>query len=384
MISANGVYTDYEHSEVVDGEGPLVTFTNKEWEGRLEAIHEALGPISTGAIGLQFDNRDFEAVGEEADYLLPSETDSFAAYIFEEVALSESFKLQGAARVDWTSIKGEIEALGPFDLDFTPVSFSLGAVFRPAMGDTSFFANASWTERAPAVTELFAQGPHEATATFEFGDPNIGIESAFSIEGGIRHQDGNDNRATLSAYTTNFSNFIFGLLTGNSYDEEGTFFPDDSGEFRELLYSQQDADFWGVEGQIHWHLFSGMNGRFGVDAQADYVRAEFDDGTNVPRIPPFRIGGGLFFENDRLELKISALYNAEQDKVAVNETATDSFTTLDASATIHLFEGPAGDVDLVLSGTNLTDSVGRNHVSFTKDHVLLPGRTFRAVLHFAR
>ena len=57
------------------------------------------------------------------------------------------------------------------------------------MGDTSFFVNASWTERAPAVTELFAQGPHEATGTFEFGDPTLDIEKAFSIEGGIRHID---------------------------------------------------------------------------------------------------------------------------------------------------------------------------------------------------
>ncbi len=383
-ISANGVYTDYTHSEVVDGEGPLVTFNNKEWEGRIEATHEGFGPISIGAIGLQYDNRDFEAVGEEADYLLPTKTDSIAAYIFEELAISDSFKLQGAARVEWTNVTGEIAAQGPFDLDFTPVSFSLGAVFRPMMGDTSFFVNASRTERAPAVTELFAQGPHEATGTFEFGDPNLGIESAFSIEGGIKHQDMNDNRASFTAYNTNFNGFISGLLTGNSYNEEGNFFPDDSGDFRELLYTRQDANFWGLEGQVHWHVFSSMNGRFGVDVQADYVRATFDGGGNVPRIPPFRIGGGIFFENNRLELKIGALYHAKQDEVSVNETPTDSFTTLDTSATIHLFEGPAGDVDLVLSGTNLTDSVGRNHISFTKDHVLLPGRTFRAMLHFAR
>ena len=383
-ISANGVYTDYEHSEVVDGEGPLVTFKNNEWEGRLEIIHEAFGPITTGALGFQFDNRDFEAVGEEADYLLPSKTDSFATYLFEELTISDSFKLQGSARVDWTSIKGETEALGAFDLDYTPVSFALGALFRPGMGDTSFFVNVSRTERAPAVTELFAQGPHEATATFEFGDPNLDIESAFSIEGGIRHQDANDNRATFSVYSTNYSHFIYGLLTGNSYDEEGSFFPDDSGEFRELLYSQQDADFWGIEAQAHWHVFEGFGGRFGVDAQADYVRAEFEDGTNVPRIPPFRIGGGIFFENQMLELKVGALYHDKQDKVGLNDTPTDSYTTVDASATIHLFEGPGGDVDLVLSGTNLTDSVGRNAVSFTKDFVVLPGRTFRAVLHFAR
>jgi iron complex outermembrane receptor protein len=274
--------------------------------------------------------------------------------------------------------------LGPFDLDFTPASFSLGAVFRPNMGDTTFFANLSRTERAPHVTELFAQGPHEATGTFEIGDPSLGIERALSVEGGIKHQDISDNTASFSIYNTNFDGFIYGHLTGNSYDVDGTFFPDDSGEFKELLYSQQDANFWGLEGQIHWHVFEGMNGRFGVDAQADYVRATFDAGGNVPRIPPFRIGGGFFFENQRLELKIGALYHAEQDKLAQNETPTDSYTTLDASATIHLFEGPGGDVDLVLSGTNLTDSVGRNHVSFTKDFVELPGRTFRLMLHFAR
>ena len=151
-----------------------------------------------------------------------------------------------------------------------------------------------------------------------------------------------------------------------------------------MVYSQQDAHYWGLEGQIHWHVFEGMNGRLGVDAQADYVRAEFDDGTNVPRIPPFRIGGGFFYETQRLELKIGALFHGKQDKVAQNETPTDSYTTLDASATIHLYEGPGGDVDLVLTGSNLTDSVGRNHISFTKDFVQLPGRTFRLMLHFAR
>ena len=50
------------------------------------------------------------------------------------LALSESFALQGAARVEWTNVKGETDAQGPFDLDFTPASFSGGAVFRPMHG----------------------------------------------------------------------------------------------------------------------------------------------------------------------------------------------------------------------------------------------------------
>ena len=383
-ISAQGVYTDYTHDEVVDGEGVLATFNNNEWEGRLEIVHDPFGPITNGAIGFQYGKRDFEALGEASEYLLPTTTDTFAAYIFEEVGLSQSFTLQGAARIEWANVTGEIGTLGPFDLDFTPVSFAAGAVYRPMMGDTAFFANLSWTQRAPHVTELFAQGPHEATRTFEIGDPSLGIERAFSIEGGVRHQDTNDNRASLSAYSTKYSGFIYGFLTGNTRDEDGTFHPDDTGEFDELFYVQQDADFWGLEGLLHWHVFDAMGGRFGVDLQADYVRATFDDGGNVPRIPPLRAGGGIFFESNLLELKISALHSFEQDKIGQNETPTDGFTMLEASATIHLFEGPGGDIDLVLSGTNLLDSVARNHVSFSKDYVLQPGRTFRLMLHFLR
>jgi iron complex outermembrane receptor protein len=383
-IEAQGVYTDYTHSEIVDGEGVLSTFNNKEWEARIEAIHESIGPLTMGAIGVQFGNREYEALGEAVEYLLPTETDGFAAYAFEELALSGSFRLQGAARAEWTKAAGKTDALEPFDLDFTPVSFSLGAVFTPAIANTSFFANASWTQRAPHVTELFAQGPHEATGTFEIGDPSLDIERAFSIEGGIKHEAPNENRASFSIYHTKFEGFIYGLLTGNSYDDEENFFPDESGEFRELLYAQQDATFWGLEGMIHWHLLEGMGGRFGIDAQADYVRAEFDDDTNVPRIPPFRIGGGIFYEGDVFEAHLSALYNAAQEEVGVNEMPTGSFITVDASATIHLARGAAGEVNLVLSVSNLTDSVGHNHVSFTKDFVQLPGRTFRLMLHLAR
>jgi iron complex outermembrane receptor protein len=286
--------------------------------------------------------------------------------------------------MEWTNVTGATNAAGSVELNFKPWSFSLGAVFTPGMGNTSLFANVSRTERAPHVTELFAQGPHEATGTYEFGDPALGIERAFSVEGGIKHEDVTENRASFSIYHTKFESFIYGRLTGATYGEDGTFFPDESGEFRELLYAQQDATFWGLEGLVHWHVFEGMGGRFGVDAQADYVRATFDGGGNVPRIPPFRIGGGFFYETDAFEAQASVLYHAEQDKVGANETPTASFTTVDASATIHLFRGAMGEVNLVLSGTNLTDSVGRNHVSFTKDYVLLPGRTFRLMLHVAR
>ena len=70
--------------------------------------------------------------------------------------------------------------------------------------------------------------------------------------------------------------------------------------------------------------------------------------------------------------------------IAAHETTTPGFTTVDASAVFHVYQGPEGDVDIALTGTNLTDSVQRNAVSFTKDFVLQPGRAFRLMLHFMR
>jgi iron complex outermembrane recepter protein len=382
-LSAQGGYTDYGHDEVSDAEGVLAHFSNKEWETRIEALHQPFGPVTTGAIGIQLGNRDFAVTGHEADFLHPTTTDSFAAYIFEDIALSERFSLQGAARVEWTSVTGDTDALGFFDRKFTPVSYALGAVFKLAQ-DTSLFANVSSTARAPNPVELFAQGPHEASHTFETGDPNLTLEKGVSIEGGIKHQAQDGSTASFSIYRTKFDGFINGFLTGNTCDEEGICGPSGAGEFDELFYLQNDAEFWGLEAEAHWHLFNIGGGRGGIDLQADYVRATLDNLGNVPRIPPLRFGGGLFYETADVELSFNVLHAAEQDKVAAHETPTEGYTTVGASAIFHLYRGDAGDVDLALIGSNLTDSVQRNHVSFNKGFVLQPGRTFRLMLHIVR
>ena len=385
IVRINGQfgYTDYFHNEVEDGTGVVAHFTNREAEGRIEALHRGFGPITTGAIGIQFDNRDFAVSGLEADYLHPTTTDSFAAYIFEEFALTPQFSIQGAARVEWTNVTGDTDALGVFDRKFTPLSYAAGAVYKPVQ-NTSFFLNLSRTTRNPNAVELYAQGPHDSSATFEFGNPFLGTEKAFSIEGGVKHESLTGDTASFTIYRTKFDGFIDGFLTGNTRDDDGTFHPDDTGEFRELFYLQRDATFWGVEGQIHWHLFNIGNGRGGIDLQADYVRATLAGGSNVPRIPPLRWGGGLFFESTSMEFTAGFLRTASQDELGPQETFTPGYTMLNASAIFHLYEGEQGDVDLALIGTNLTDEVATNHISFSKDFMRLPGRTFRLVLHYTR
>jgi iron complex outermembrane receptor protein len=212
----------------------------------------------------------------------------------------------------------------------------------------------------------------------------LGLEKAFSIEGGIKYQADDGSTASLSVYRTKFTGFIDGFLTGNTRDADGTFHPDDTGEFKELFYRQNDATFWGFEAQAHWHIFDIGEGRFGIDAQGDYVRATLKNLGNVPRIPPLRYGGGLFYESTLMGLKVGVMRVDKQNKIEAHETTTDGYTSLDASAIFHVYRDGGGDVDVALIATNLTDEVERNHISFVKDFVLQPGRTFRLVLHYMR
>jgi hypothetical protein len=63
----------------------------------------------------------------------------------------------------------------------------------------------------------------------------------------------------------------------------------------------------------------------------------------------------------------------DQDNLAPNETPTEAYTVLNASFSYRFFTG-AQVYDVILRGRNLTDEEVRDHTSFVKDIVPLPGR----------
>ena len=119
-----------------------------------------------------------------------------------------------------------------------------------------------------------------------------------------------------------------------------------------------------------------------VDALADYVNARLLDGLGpVPRIPPYRVLGGVTVSQDRGSARLEAEYSGKQDKVSNFETPTDSYTLVNASISYKPFVAHPG-VDLVLSGNNLFDVDARRHSSFLKDFAPLPGRDIRLSVRF--
>ena len=112
------------------------------------------------------------------------------------------------------------------------------------------------------------------------------------------------------------------------------------------------------------------------------MRATFTDGTNVPRIPPQRIGGGVYFRNAEWFARVNLLHAFAQNDIAViGETPTAGYNLLKAelSYTQVLKNHPSGIKQLTVGvvGNNLLNEDIRNHVSYTKDEVLMPGASVR-------
>lgn len=363
-------YTDYRHDEIAGGILGQ-RFDNNEFEARLELLHYEVAGFS-GALGLDTRYREFEAGGEAAEFLAPTRTESTAVYLFEERALAEWLHAELGSRVERTSLRGAPDPVGTRrrSLEFTPLSGSLGLVVH---------ANEEWTmglrgavsQRAPGQAELFARGPHEATGTFEIGDPALDEETAYTGELRVGHV-ADRGRLDIASFVTHYEDYIYGRRTG------GVVLPDLLDEVR---YESHDALFYGGEVSAELDLFECGEFQFAADAQFDWVKARFtrpvSGDRDVPRITPIRWGGGLSIESSQTRARVHFLRTEQQSRIAAGESETDGFTLLNVGISQTLVLGDALEVDVLLQASNLLDVSARNHVSFNKAQVRQPGRSFR-------
>lgn len=386
--------SDYAHNEVVREDGANFVgsrFTNEEQEGRVELQHvpvrmAGLGELS-GAAGVQWGHRDMRGQSFEGDSLLePAETDTIAAFMFEELRVSSKLRLQAAGRIEHVEVSGtgikaplsESPILASEDRDFNPFGTSLGALYE-LHGGVIARLTGQYVERAPDAAELFSKGVHEATGTFEIGNPDLDIESARTVEFGLMRNHGRF-RFDASAYYTRFNDFIYKQLTGVTCGETLESCGDED-ELDQLVFAQRDAAFYGAELAAQYDVARIWRGQWGVDGQYDFVRAQFHGGENVPRIPPHRIGAGVFYRDGNWFARLGMLHAFDQDKIGLNETDTEGYTLVSAeiryTTKLETTSSAMTEMTIGLKGENLADDEVRNHASFKKDEVLQPGASVR-------
>ncbi|MDC7785910.1 TonB-dependent receptor [Rhodoplanes sp. TEM] len=390
--------TNYKHDEIGLGEDGVdavrATFVNRQQEARAELAHvpvvTGLG-LLTGVIGADTGHRDIDSAGEAGGLIGPSTTNRAAAYALEQLRFAPTWSVVAAGRIEYVKVDGTATTfsalLPPADItsadtsrDFLPVSVS-AALVKDLPWDVTASLTLEHKERAPGPLELYAKGAHDATGTFEIGDANLKKEKMNAVELGFKKQTGMW-RFEANAYWRYFDGYIFRQFTGNRCGEEFDTCGDPDGEFLQVTYTQLDADFRGVELYSQVDVAQLFGGIVTVEGQYDYLRATFTDGTNVPRIPPMRLGGGLSWRDANWLARVNFIHAFAQDDPGENETATPGYNQLKAelSYTGKILDprSPFTGFTVGAVGDNLLNDDIRNSVSFRKDEVLLPGRSFRA------
>ncbi|WP_337843074.1 TonB-dependent receptor [Rheinheimera sp.] len=403
-------YTDYQHAEI-EGDTVGTTFKNQSEEARFELLHREWLNWK-GGLSLHYKHSDFEAVGEEA-FTPPSESQSLALGWIEERHFG-AVLLQLGARVEQVKISASDVLLPPlsahshegddhgyggnairvFDAEhkFEPSSLSAGLVWDFTDG-YNLGVSLSHSERAPSAAELLSFGPHIGTQSYEVGalfirnpdaegeaafvlNPNpIEVETANNLDLTLRKISG-DFGFVLNAFYNQVDNYYYqantGLFaeSGHSHEHEGEEHEEHNDELPVYLFQPADALLHGFEAQLVWKLAP----QWTWTNQADYIRARLKEGGDLPRTPPLRFSTELAYQGQWFSSDVRLTHYGKQDKLEALETASASYTVLDANLNYY-FDWAGQDMAFYVKGSNLTDREARVHSSFLKDLAPLPGRS---------
>lgn len=378
-------HDDHDHDEEHDHEP--TQFDVETYQARVELRTEPLAGWE-GALGVQYDREDFVAAGEEA-FVPPNETDSMALFLLQEQRFG-SVNLSFGARIEQTEVTADLhghedsdhdhghddhseheghddhDADFDFDRDrrkFTNWSASLGAVWQMSDLWQSSISLAR-SQRAPSATELFSNGPHLATFSFEVGNPDLDRETTLSWDLGLhRHSEFFD--FDLDLFYKQVDDFIYLGETGQEVDG-----------FALRVATQEDAELYGLETQATWKFHETALGDFDLRVAYDMVRGELDGGGNLPRISPQRLTSGLDWYRGPWRAGLDWQRVFRQDEVAEFETETPGYNLINARLA-YAFNLGTVPMEAYVSGQNLGDNEARVHTSFLRDFSPLPGRNFR-------
>lgn len=354
-------YADYKHLEL-EGDVQGTSFTNIGWEGRFELIQKRVGGIH-GSMGIQLRDREFSAIGEEA-FVPPNDTFQWGIFAVEEIEV-EPVTFEFGARYDHQST--ESKTLG-VKREFDNLSFSAGAAIHPTEYDL-IGISLSRSERSPTPEELFSFGPHLATNAFEVGNLDLGTEQAISAELTVKRNLGAFS-GSVNIYHTWYKDFIYEHETGLEMDGLNL-----------LEFRAKDANFYGAEIELAYTLIEQKDYSILINASADFVHARFTDDSIIPRIPAASARLGVEYQSEYYDIGGDIGFTASKNKTAAGILPTEDYTTIDLSATWRPF-GTDKDLAVRVQALNVTNAERRQHTSFLKDLVPMPGRNFRLTLNY--
>jgi iron complex outermembrane receptor protein len=374
-------HNDHDDHDDHDDHGEGTLFTNESTEFGL--ILDIGSNNAIEKLSLNIAQEEFSITGHEA-FLKPTESDEITLGYFT----SNDFEL---AHVDFGVRYDRIEResdSGSFKADLGSISATAS---RELYKDLGVSLGISSVLKAPSAMELFVDGPHLVTQRYEVGDATLEPEKATNIDLAFNTAVAGFD-ANMNLYRNNISNYIY--LHDTETKKEDLIVSE---------YHQHDAVFKGYELELSRSLAL-ENGSLEVSLGRDYVDAQFDQGGYIPRSVPTRnILNFSYNGNNGLDWALSIKDIQKQSKVASEEeeeehhdeeeeehehdehgeTPTDGYQWVDFSLSQEIKMSESEAITVSFFAKNLLNKVARNHSSFVKDEVPLPGRNMGIKVNYS-
>ena len=367
--------TDYRHREV-EGAGTVgTTFSTRGEDARVEAVHRALevgGGSVEGTLGLQAEDSDFRALGEEA-FVPTTRTRKAALFLLERWSRPRVGSISAGLRAERVQVDSAGDANpasaqfgAPRERRFGPRSASLGGT-ADLSPDWQLTTNASYTERAPTSYELYANGVHAATAAFERGNPDQRLERGRNLDVGIGWRHG-AHHLKAGVFAGRFANYIVLAGTGDTVEDNAELLP-------VYIFRGVPARLHGLELEGGWRVLQSSR-TVDLDARLDLVRgSRSDTGEPLPRLAPLRAAVGVTVTQGAWSGRVEVQHASAQERVPSTDTATPGWTLLNLSTSYRIARGER-EALLFARLTNVTDRLAYSASAIGSVRALspLPGR----------
>lgn len=349
-LRAHASYTDYKHDEIEENT-VATTFKSQGYDARLELVHQPIADWE-GVIGTQYNQQKLDITGEES-ILDPTKTQKWSLFALEHKQFN-AVHVELGARVDQQKI--QIDA-NKKDFDDYGLSYS-GAVNWAFAPNYKLSLVASYQERLPLAQELYADGKHFATNTYERGNEDLKVEKSNNLELGFHYQQ-EQLDYHIHVYHNWFDHYIYAQTLDNFKD------------FRLVEYTQDKAKFYGAEAEATYAL----NDSYKWSVFGDYVRGKIES-ANAPRVPAGRLGTKVNASFDDHWSGLAEYYHVfNQDKIASYETQTEGYHMVNLGLAYTAQYAKKNDYRVYLRANNLLDNQVYSHASFLSN-IPQVGRNF--------
>jgi len=275
----------------------------------------------------------------------PTDQQSVAGFILEEIQ-TEHARFQLGGRLEHVRYSPD----GLTHREFTGLSGGAG-IHLGLWKDGAFVGNFTTSYRAPALEELYNNGPHPGNLAFEIGDENLGRERSNGVDLSLRHQNSRIH-AEANFFYYDIRDFVFLNPTGDVQDDLNVF-----------NYAQADSRFVGTELEFDVALHPSLWLNLGTDLVDAKIKAT---DMPLPRIPPLRGRAGFEFRWGGLSVRPEVQLARDQDKLSTFETRTPGYAVFNLKASYSIVRQHA--IHMISANVfNIGDRLYRNHVSFVKD-----------------